>query len=187
MSKIGKKPIALPNEITAEVSGALVRVQGKKGTLEIPVLADCAVEVKDGESGKEIRVAVTKENRQSRANWGTLAALIRNAVQGAHAGFEKKLELQGIGYRASLEGKGLNLALGFSHPVKYQAPEGIGFTVEKNIITISGINKETVGQVAAEIRALKKPEPYQGKGIRYVGEVVRRKAGKKAAAAGAKA
>lgn len=183
MSKIGKKPIIITAGVTIEKKDGALQVIGRNGILFLPILPHCAIEIKDRESGKEIHVTITDMSRQARANWGTMAALFKNAIAGVREGFQKKLQLEGIGYRATLEDKSLSLALGFSHKVEYPAPEGITFTVEKNIITIFGINKELVGKVAAEIRKLKKPEPYQGKGIRYVGEVVRRKAGKKAATA----
>ena len=187
MSKIGKKPIAIPEGVAVEAKVGFVQVKGKGGELKFPVLPYCSVAVQDVAGVKEARVSIMSADRQARANWGTMAALIRNAVLGVHAGYEKKLQLEGIGYRASVEGKNVVLALGFSHPVNFPLPECIVATVTKNIISISGISKEIVGKVAADIRKLKKPEPYQGKGIRYVGEFVRRKAGKKAAAAGAKA
>lgn len=183
MSKIGKKPIIIASGVTVEKKDGVVEVRGENGVLSLPLLPHCAIEIKDRESGKEICVTIIDRNRQARANWGTMAALLKNAIAGVREGFQKKLQLEGIGYRAALEGNNLSLALGFSHRVEYPAPHGIAFTVEKNIITISGASKELVGKVAAEIRKLKKPEPYQGKGIRYVGEVVRRKAGKKAATA----
>lgn len=184
MSKIGKKPIVISAGVTVEIKDGVVHCQGKNGNVSVPILPYCAVELKDGEDGKQVRVTITERTLQARANWGTMAALIKNAIVGARDGFKKQLQLEGIGYRAAVDTKGLSLALGFSHPVTYPAPLGITFTVEKNIITISGARKDVVGKVAAEIRKFKKPEPYQGKGIRYVGEVVRRKAGKKAAAAG---
>jgi large subunit ribosomal protein L6 len=187
MSKIGKKPVTIPAGVTVEEKAGFVMVKGKGGELKFPVLPYCAIVMHDEAGVKEARVSIISADRQAQANWGTMAALIRNAVLGVNAGYEKKLQLEGIGYRAAVEGKSIVLALGFSHPVNFPLPEGITAVVAKNILTISGINKEIVGKVAADIRKLKKPEPYQGKGIRYVGEFVRRKAGKKAAAAGAKA
>jgi large subunit ribosomal protein L6 len=187
MSKIGKKPITVPAGVTAEEKAGFIVVKGKGGEIKVSILPYCSITISDAADGKEMKIAITSEERQARANWGTMAALLRNAVSGVTAGYEKKLQLEGIGYRASVEGKSVVLALGFSHPVNFPLPEGISAAVAKNIITISGINKEVVGKIAADIRKLKKPEPYQGKGIRYVGEFVRRKAGKKAAAAGAKA
>lgn len=185
MSKIGKKPVAIPEGVAVEAKAGFMHVKGKGGELKFPVLPYCSVAVHEEAGAKEARVSIMSADRQARANWGTMAALIRNAVAGVHTGYEKQLQLEGIGYRASIEGKAVVLALGFSHPITFPLPEGITATVAKNIISISGISKEIVGKVAADIRKLKKPEPYQGKGIRYVGEFVRRKAGKKAAAAGA--
>ncbi len=172
----------MPQGVTAEITDGVVRVKGGKGEMAVPLLPYCSVAVSADDARHHIAVTIDSTARQARSNWGTMAALINNAVLGVHSGFVKKLQLEGIGYRASLEGKNLLLALGFSHPMRYACREGISFAVDKNIITISGINKELVGKAAAEIRMMKKPEPYQGKGIRYVGEVVRRKAGKKAAA-----
>lgn len=187
MSKIGRKPVAIPEGVTLETKAGFMHVTGKGGALQFPVLPYCSVAVHDEAGAKEARVSIMSADRQAQANWGTMAALIKNAIAGVTTGYEKKLQLEGIGYRASVEGKAVVLALGFSHPVNFPLPEGISATVTKNIIAITGINKEMVGKIAADIRKLKKPEPYQGKGIRYVGEFVRRKAGKKAAAAGAKA
>ena len=187
MAKIGKKPVMIPVGVSVEEKAGFVMVKGKGGELKFPVLPYCAIVTREEAGAKEACVSIMSADRQAQANWGTMAALIKNAVHGVTDGYEKKLQLEGIGYRAAVEGKSVVLALGFSHPVHFPLPEGITAVVEKNILTISGINKEIVGKVAADIRKLKKPEPYQGKGIRYVGEFVRRKAGKKAAAAGAKA
>ena len=134
-------------------------VKGKGGELKFPLLPHCAVLIHDEAGVKEARVSIMSADRQAQANWGTMAALIKNAVHGVNAGYEKKLQLEGIGYRASVEGKSVVLALGFSHPVNFPLPEGITAVVVKNILTISGINKEIVGKVAADIRKLKKPEP----------------------------
>jgi len=125
-----------------------------------------------------------KQTKQTNAFWGMTRALLFNMVYGVVSGYEKKLEIQGVGYRAAVDGKDLNLSMGFTHPVKIKAPEGINFLVEKNIVTVSGINKELVGHIASKIRKVRPPEPYKGKGIRYLGEVVRKKAGKKAATTG---
>jgi large subunit ribosomal protein L6 len=144
------------------------------------------VEIREADGAKTAVVGIDGAERQAKANWGTMASLVKNALRGVTEGFEKKLQLEGIGYRAQVEGSKVTLALGFSHPVEFPLPQGITASIAKNIMTISGISKELVGKIAAELRMLKKPEPYQGKGIRYVGEVVRRKAGKKAAV-GAKA
>jgi len=187
MSKIGKKPVVIPAGVTVEEKAGFVMVKGKGGEIKLPLLPHCSISLHEEGDTKEVRISIMSADRQAQANWGTMAALIKNAIIGVSAGYEKKLQLEGIGYRASIEGKSVVLALGFSHPVNFPLPEGITATVTKNIISIAGINKEVVGKIAADIRKLKKPEPYQGKGIRYVGEFVRRKAGKKAAAAGAKA
>jgi large subunit ribosomal protein L6 len=186
MSKIGKKPISVPDGASVEITGAAVRVTGKNGEVFVPVLPYCAITVHETEGKKEVRVAADLSARQARANWGTMAALVNNAIKGVSAGFEKKLQLEGIGFKASAEGSAVVLSLGFSHPVRFSLPQGVSAAVEKNIITLKSADKMLLGKAAAEIRKLKKPEPYQGKGIRYVGETVRRKAGKKAAAAGAK-
>ena len=154
----------------------VITVKGPKGTLERLFRSEIAIEVKDN----EVRVSPKRETKLARALWGTYASHIKNMIEGTIRGFAKKLEVQGIGYKAAVQGGDLVLSLGFSHPVSFKAPEGITFGVEKNVITVSGIDKEKVGRAASEIRALKKPEPYKGKGIRYAGEIVRRKAGKKA-------
>lgn len=175
MSRIGKLPIKIPSGVTITVDDKHeVTVVGPKGTLKQFGQPLVKVTVNDGE------VVVTRENDEqiARAGHGLMRALVSNMVTGVTKGFEKKLELNGVGFRVSGGGKSLDFALGFSHPVKYQAPEGIDLKVEKNIITVSGINKQQVGQAAAEIRALKKPEPYKGKGIKYVDEQIIRKAGK---------
>lgn len=175
MSRIGKLPIQIPSGVTITVDEAgLVTVVGPKGTLSQFGQPDVTVTVADGNA------TVTRANDEqlARAGHGLMRALVQNMVTGVTKGFEKKLELNGVGFRVSGGGRALDFALGFSHPVKYEAPEGIDLKVEKNLITVSGIDKQKVGQVAAEIRALKKPEPYKGKGIKYVDEVILRKAGK---------
>lgn len=183
MSKIGKKPIVIPEGVEVQPKDGLLSFKGKEGSLELRILPFTKIEIKEN----QISVSLTHKNKQSRANWGTMASLIKNALAGVKEGFSKKLQLEGIGYRVNMEGKNLVLTVGFSHPIKYEPSAGIKVVVEKNIISISGVDKALVGEVAAQIRRIKKPEPYQGKGIRYVGEVVRRKAGKKAATAGASA
>ncbi|MFA7169591.1 MAG: 50S ribosomal protein L6 [Candidatus Paceibacterota bacterium] len=176
MSKIGKKPIEIPAGVTVTVGDKnKVNVKGPKGELEASFNRDINIEVKD----TEIIVAPRRDSQKLYAFWGLTRNLIANMIEGTNKGYEKKLELQGVGYKVSLKGKDLDLSLGFSHPVLFVAPEGINFGVEKNIITISGIDKQLVGQAAADIRKIRKPEPYKGKGVRYVGEQVRRKAGKK--------
>lgn len=175
MSRIGKLPIKIPSGVTITVDNSgEVTVVGPKGTLKQFGQPFVTVKVEGDE------VIVTRENDEqvARAGHGLMRALVSNMVTGVTKGFEKKLELNGVGYRVSGGGQSLDMALGFSHPVKFTAPQGIQLTVEKNLITVAGIDKQQVGQVAAEIRALKKPEPYKGKGIKYVDEVIVRKAGK---------
>jgi len=179
MSRIGKNPISIPDKVEVSVNGETVLVKGPKGELSLKKPSFIDVKIEDA----SILVSIAEETKQSAAFWGLIRSLIANMVEGVTNGHQKKLEIQGVGYKVSLSGNKLNMALGFSHPVDFEAPEGIKFEVEKNNITISGIDKALVGQTAANIRKLKKPEPYKGKGIRYQGEVVRRKAGKKAATA----
>ncbi len=182
MSRIGKQPIAIPAQVDVTIDNSLVVVKGPKGTLQ-RVLHEAVILTKDGAA---LHVTVRDpENNSHRALWGLFGRLILNMVSGVTKGFEKKLELNGVGFRAALSGHALTLNVGFSHVVEFPLPEGIEAKVEKNIITLTGIDKELVGQTAASIRKIRKPEPYKGKGIRYVGEVVRKKAGK-AAKAGAK-
>ena len=152
-----------------------VIIKGPKGELSVLLHPDMDVTFENNEA----RVLPRLENKKSAALWGLYRSLIANMVEGATKGFEKKLELDGIGYRVAMEGTGLLMQLGFSHPVRVSAPEGIQFQVERNVITVSGVDKAKVGEVAARIRSLKKPEPYKGKGIHYRGEVIRRKQGKK--------
>lgn len=176
MSKVGKKAIEIPNGVTVTYGdNNKVSVKGSKGELSASFNAEISIETKEN----EVVVAPKKDVKRLYAFWGLTRNLIANMIEGVSKGYEKKLELQGVGYKVALKGNDLDMALGFSHPVIFKAPEGIKFAVEKNIITISGIDKQQVGQVAAEIRKLRKPEPYKGKGVRYVGEQVRRKAGKK--------
>ena len=181
MSRIGKKIIAVPSGVTAQVAGDRVSVKGPKGELSLKVHPDMNVEVNNG-----MVAVIPSKNGSKKAPgiWGLTRTLVANMVAGVTNGFEKVLEFEGIGYRVNLEGSVLVMQLGFSHPVRFEAPKGITFAVVKNTITISEIDKELVGEVAARIRSLKKPEPYKGKGIRYRGEVIRRKAGKKAVASG---
>lgn len=179
MSRIGKKPIEIPQGVTVAIDGQKVTVKGPKGELNIDVHENIKVELQEN----QIVASVQKETQQSRALWGLTRALIQNMVVGVTQGYEKKLEVKGIGYTASMEGQNLILKVGFSHPVKIAKEDGLDLKAEKNIITISGIDKEKVGNFAAKIRGIKKPEPYKGKGIRYEGEVVRKKLGKKAAKA----
>lgn len=179
MSKVGKKPIVIPAGVNVTLKDSVLEISGKGGALALPVLPYTKVEIKDN----QILVTVTDDEKQARSNWGTMRALAQNAVFGVNNGFSKELEIQGIGYRAAIEGNILVLNVGFTHQVKFPMPEGIKILVEKSHIKISGFNKNLVGEVAAKIRAIKKPEPYKGKGIRYKGEVVKLKAGKKVAGA----
>ncbi len=174
MSRIGKLPVEIPAGVTITVGDKEITVAGPKGTLQVPVQANTTTKVEDN----KIIVTRKDDEPESRAWHGLQRALLNNAVIGVTSGFEKKLEINGVGYRLSGGGKQIEMALGFSHPVKYTAPDGIELKVDKMEITVSGSDKQKVGQVAAEIRALKKPEPYKGKGIKYVGEHIIRKAGK---------
>ncbi len=174
MSRIGKQPIEIPAGVTITVGDKEITVAGPKGTLTVPVQPQTKTVVE----GTLVRVSRADDEPKSRAWHGLQRALINNAVKGVTKGYEKKLEINGVGFRLSGGGQQIEMALGFSHPVKYTAPEGIQLTTNKMEITVSGIDKQKVGQVAAEIRALKKPEPYKGKGIKYVDEVIIRKAGK---------
>ena len=174
MSRIGKQPIDIPAGVTITVGDKEITVAGPKGSLVVPVQPNTTTKVE----GTQIIVTRKDDEPKSRAWHGLQRALLANAVEGTTKGFEKKLEINGVGYRLSGGGKQIEMALGFSHPVKYTAPDGVELKTEKMEITVSGIDKQMVGQVAAEIRALKKPEPYKGKGIKYVDEVIIRKAGK---------
>ena len=181
MSRIGKKHIIIPEGVIVEIDdNNRILVKGPKGELETYIRPEIKIEKKNSPTGEEIVVAPDKETKRTSALWGLSRTLIANMVEGVTNGYEKKLEIQGVGYRANLEGEDLILLMGFSHPVKIEKVEGIKFEVQKNIITVSGIDKELVGQIAAKIRKVRPPEPYKGKGIRYEGEYVRRKSGKKA-------
>ena len=176
MSRIGKRPVPLPKGVTATVEGKNVKVKGPKGELKVTL-----VEEIDASVGPEgITIQPRTEMERARRMWGMSRSLVNNLVVGVTQGFSTKLEIQGVGYRAAVQGKNLNLQLGFSHDVAYPIPAGITITAEKpTMLTVSGADKQLVGQVAAEIRAYRKPEPYKGKGVRYAGEYVRRKEGKK--------
>jgi len=175
MSRVGKKPIEIPKEVEVKITGQKIAVKGPKGELSYTVRPEIKVETKEG------KILVTSSIEEARAFWGLTRALINNMVQGVVAGFEKKLEVVGVGNRVALEGQTLVLNVGFSHPVKVLAPQGITFLVEKNIIKVQGIDKGLVGQTAAQIRKVRPPEPYKGKGIRYFGEQIKLKEGKRAA------
>lgn len=178
MSRIGKKILTLPAGVTVEITPSNVTMKGPKGELKLALHPHITVFKNDSEVSV---TTVNEENKRDRALWGTFASLIENMLEGVTKGFKKQLEINGVGYKAALKGKALALEVGFSHPVEFQAPQGITFTVEKNVITVEGIDKHLVGETAAQIRAIKKPEPYKGKGIKYLTEVIRRKAGKTAA------
>lgn len=178
MSRIGKKPIEIPDDVEIKIAERLVKIKGPKGEMSKEIPLEIGIEIKD----KKILLNPKRKTKKSGALWGLIRSLLYNDVKGVTEGFEKELELIGIGYRASMEKeKLLVLEVGFSHKVEIEVPEGIDVSVKKNIITISGIDKQKVGEVAAKIRKIRPPEPYKGKGIRYVGEKVRRKEGKKAA------
>ncbi|MGB4967117.1 MAG: 50S ribosomal protein L6 [Candidatus Saccharimonadales bacterium] len=174
MSRVGKLPIAIPSGVTITVDSDAIKVSGAKGNLETPQIEGVTVKVEDG----VLTVSRASEEPRIRAAHGLIRALINNMVVGVTQGFSKQLELNGVGYRVAAQGTDLKLNLGFSHDVIYKVPQGVQVAVEQNKMTVSGIDKQQVGQVAAEIRALKKPEPYKGKGIKYVDERILRKSGK---------
>ncbi len=175
MSRIGKKGIQIPEKTEAKIAEGVFSVKGPKGSLERKFLPEISIVVGD----KEINLSLKKENNQTKALWGTYASHIKNMVQGVNDGFEKKLVLDGVGFKSQVNGNKLVLALGFSHPVEVDIPEGLNVEAVKNLLTITGIDKELVGSFSAKVRALKKPEPYKGKGFHYHDEIVRRKQGKK--------
>lgn len=178
MSRIGKSPIALPSGVNVSVEGKKVTVNGPKGTLQLDLMDGISIAVENG----ELNVILADGLSNMGKFHGLYRALLQNMVLGAFKGYERKLEMVGVGYRAAVQGHDLDLQIGFSHPTKLPIPEGLAVKIEKNnIIIISGIDKQLIGQFAATIRAIRPPEPYQGKGIRYEGEYVRRKAGKAAA------
>ncbi len=176
MSRIGKKPIAIPSGVEVSVDGTVVSV--KKGNKTIPVETHGRVEVKL--ENNEVILERVGESKESSAFWGTYRALLSNAVIGLSEGFSKSLEINGVGYRAAVKGKVLELQLGYSHPINYDIPEGLDISVEKNLIHVKGADKQQVGQAAAIIRGYRKPEPYKGKGVKYTDEHIVRKAGKTA-------
>jgi len=177
MSRVGKETITIPTGVEVSVHSDSVTVKGAKGELNSPLFKDITVE----QEGATLSVLCADlETKKTKSFYGLARMLIANNIVGVTTGFEKKLELRGVGYRAQSQGSNLNLSLGFSHPVVYALPDGVNAAVEKSIITVTGIDKQKVGQVAAEIRAFRPPEPYKGKGVRYVGEYVASKEGKKA-------
>jgi large subunit ribosomal protein L6 len=176
MSRVGKKPVAVPTGVTANVQGQTISVKGPKGTLSLIASDRVAVAMDKG----AITVDPKDESKEARAMWGTVRANLNNIVTGVTKGFERKLEITGVGYRAAVQGKNLQLALGYSHDVVYAIPEGIAIVTPKPTeVVITGIDKKKVGQVAAEIRSYRPPEPYKGKGVKYANEFIFRKEGKK--------
>jgi large subunit ribosomal protein L6 len=176
MSRIGRQPIAIPAGVTVEQTGSHLKVTGPKGTLEMELMAGIEAKQEDG----ALKLEKATETPETLRTYGLMRTLAANMVTGVALGFTRRLEINGVGYRAAVQGTALNLSLGYSHPVIFTLPEGVEAKVEKNVITLSGHDKHLVGQVAANIRALRKPEPYKGKGIKYVEERIRRKAGKTA-------
>lgn len=177
MSKIGKQIIEIPANTELTRAGATLTVKGPKGTISRDFMDNVSITIAD----KEVTFAPVKNDVFSRALWGTYASHVKNMIEGVTNGYQKKLILEGVGFKSEVAGTTLKLALGFSHPVNVQIPEGLTVTAEKNLITVSGIDKDLVGQFTAKVRAMKKPEPYKGKGFRYDTETIRRKQGKKTA------
>jgi large subunit ribosomal protein L6 len=178
MSRIGKKPVAIPSGVTVTLKDGSVNVKGPKGELKRAVPSAVKVQV------EKAAVTVVRENDEPsiRARHGLVRALIQNMIDGVTRGFERRLEINGVGYKAEVAGDKLNLSLGFSHPVVYPLPKGIAAKVDKNILTLTGVDRELLGQTAAKVRAFRPPEPYKGKGIKYVEETIKRKVGKTGAA-----
>src|SRR5262250_193277 len=176
MSRVGKKPVAIPSGVTASVEGQFVKVKGPKGALAVALHGDVAAQVQ----GSEVKIDPRADTKRARAMWGTCRSLLANAMTGVTKGFERRLEITGVGYRAAVQGKNLQLSLGYSHEVLYPIPDGIAIVTPRPVeIVVTGIDRQKVGQVAAEIRGFRPPEPYKGKGVRYAGEYIFRKAGKK--------
>jgi large subunit ribosomal protein L6 len=176
MSRIGKKAVSIPSGVTANVEGQTVKVKGPKGALQVVLPDEVAVKMEGG----GVKVDPRNETKRARSMWGTSRTLVNNLVVGVTKGYERKLEITGVGYRAALQGKNLQIALGYSHDVIYPVPDGIAIVTPKPTeIVVSGIDKQKVGQVAAEIRAFRPPEPYKGKGVKYADEYIFRKEGKK--------
>jgi large subunit ribosomal protein L6 len=176
MSRIGKKPVSVPSGVTANVDGQTVKVKGPKGALQLVLHDDVSVSMDKA----AINVQPRSETKRARSQWGTARTLVNNLINGVTKGFEEKLEINGVGYRAAVQGKQLNLQLGYSHDINYPIPQGIAIATPKPTeIVITGVDKQQVGQVAAEIRSFRGPEPYKGKGVKYAGEYIFRKEGKK--------
>lgn len=180
MSRIGKKPISIPSGVTASVADGMLRVKGPKGELARVIDPRVSVAIADGTLTVDV---LNKENKTERSLWGTYAAHVRNMLTGVTTGFKKQLEINGVGYKVALQGKDLKLDVGYSHSVIFAMPEGVKASVEKNVMTLESADVELLGRTAAEIRSIRKPEPYKGKGIKYMDEVIRRKAGKAASKA----
>jgi large subunit ribosomal protein L6 len=179
MSRIGRKPIPIPDGVKVQVDGDVVRAEGPKGKLTQPLSTGMTAKI----DGKVLTITRGDDSRTARALHGLTRALVANMVAGVKDGFERKLEIVGIGYRAQIQGKNIQLALGYSHPVIFPLPDGISAEIEKQVaVTLKGADKALLGETAAKLRSLRKPDPYKGKGIKYAGEVIRRKVGKKAGA-----
>lgn len=179
MSRVGRKQILIPDGVEVKLEGNVIKVKGPKGELSRSFLPEIKIEI----TGKTMQLSPAIENKNTAAFWGLTRALVFNMIKGVTDGFEKRLEIQGIGYKAAIEGENIVLNVGFTHQVKIPIPKGIKSSVEKNIIIISGFDKEVVGQLAANVRKAKPMEPYKGKGLKYIDEIVRRKVGKKVAGA----
>jgi large subunit ribosomal protein L6 len=176
MSRVGKKPVPIPSGVTASVEGQLVKVKGPKGALSLAMDGDVEAKIE----GSEIRVDPRIDTKRARAMWGTYRSLLANVMTGVTQGFESRLEIAGVGYRAAVQGRNLQVQLGYSHDIVYPIPEGVTIaTPRPTEVVISGIDGQKVGHVAAQIRAFRKPEPYKGKGVKYAGEYIFRKEGKK--------
>lgn len=180
MSRVGKKPILIPEGVEVKIDGQRVIIKGSKGELQKEIWPEVKIEIKKN----KIFVSPQIESKKTKSLWGLTRAILSNMVKGVTEGFEKKLEIEGLGFKAQVVGDILELFVGFSHSIKIKAPENVKFSVEKNIITVSGFDLEKVSQIAAKIKQVKPAEPYKGKGIKYLGEVIRRKAGKKVATVG---
>ena len=176
MSRVGKKPVAIPSGVNASVEGQMVKVKGPKGALELMLHDDVSAKVESG----GVKIDPKYETKRARAMWGTYRSLVANLIEGVAKGYERRLEISGVGYRAALQGKNLQIQLGYSHDIVYPVPDGITITLPKvTEVVVAGIDRQKVGQVAAEIRAFRKPEPYKGKGVKYSDEFIFRKEGKK--------
>ncbi len=176
MSRVGKKPVVIPSGVNASVEGQLVKVKGPKGAMQLTLHDDVSAKVEDG----SVKVDPKSDTKRARAMWGTYRALVANLIEGVTKGYERKLEISGVGYRAAMQGKNLQIQLGYSHDIVFPVPEGITITLPKATeVVITGIDRQKVGQAAAEIRSFRRPEPYKGKGVKYSDEFIFRKEGKK--------